>query len=469
MGGKKIGGNKMVKTEQEIIHELINFATETRYLDIPQEVVEFTKILTLKTVAGMLVGSTKPSGRKMTRMIKDLRLSDEVGVIGCGFKTALWESVFLHAFFAHASELEDNRITAWGDSAGGSSWDITVIPLLFSLAEKLRLSGKSLIEALAIGLEVHGRTSLFSAEDLGVIMIPGAAGPAVAAARAMGLGTERTKQALGLATSNIPTSHHNFATDAHYYESAMHSLQGIMAAEMAREDMTGNPDLISYLSNMMGKDKVEPEKIVKNIGKDWIFCETWIKKYPTCFLTHKQIDNLLQLRKEHNLSADQVESIEIEVSPIERLCDRPDPKNEEDLQFSFQHVLGAALVDGDVNLSHVTKESVYDPRIKKIRPKIKMNVHEDWPHYLDAAMATVPSRLTIRTKDGRILQTERRCVIGAPEDPVTVEQIEEYYAKFTKGILSDEQIGKTMKAISHMEELSDIEELMDILVFRHRL
>ena len=459
----------MSRSEKEIVSELIEFAVNTKVLDIPNDVLEFTKGLVLKTVAGMVVGSTKPSGRKMVRMIKERRLTEDVGVMGCGFKTALWESVFLHAFFAHASELEDNRITAWGDSAGGSSWDITVIPLLFPLAEKMRLSGKSLLEALAVGLEVHARTTLFSAEHLGVIMIPGAAGPAVAGAKAMGLTYEQTLQALGMATSNIPLSHQNFGTDAHYYESAMHSLQGIMAAEMARENMTGSPKLISYLKNMMGDDNVEPEKIVKNIGKDWIFTETWIKKYPTCFLTHKHIDNLLKLRSENNLIPEQVESIEIDISPIDELCDRPEPNDEEDLQFSFQHLLGAALLDGDVNLSHVTKESVYDPRIKEIRPMIKLNVNPDWPHYLDAAMANVPSKLTVKTKDGRSLVAERRCVIGAPEDPLTLKQIADYYEKFTAGILSDQHIKKTSDAILKMEELSDIEELMDLLVFRHRI
>ena len=77
------------KTEAEIITRLMEFATETKYEDIPKEVVEFTKGLTLKTVAGTLVGSSKPSGRKMARFIRGRKLPEDVGVIGCGFKTSL--------------------------------------------------------------------------------------------------------------------------------------------------------------------------------------------------------------------------------------------------------------------------------------------------------------------------------------------------------------------------------------------
>ncbi len=79
---------------------LAEFMIRTKYEDIPEDVLEFTKCLTLKTVAGMLVGANKPAGRKMTKFIKSRNLRDEAMVVGCGFRTALWESVLTNAFFA---------------------------------------------------------------------------------------------------------------------------------------------------------------------------------------------------------------------------------------------------------------------------------------------------------------------------------------------------------------------------------
>ncbi len=46
----------------QIATELAKFVVETRYSDIPQDVVDFTKGLMLKTVAGTLAGSATPSG-----------------------------------------------------------------------------------------------------------------------------------------------------------------------------------------------------------------------------------------------------------------------------------------------------------------------------------------------------------------------------------------------------------------------
>ena len=46
--------------------QLAKFVVQTRFSDIPKEVVDFAKGLMLKTVAGSLAGSATPSGRKMS-------------------------------------------------------------------------------------------------------------------------------------------------------------------------------------------------------------------------------------------------------------------------------------------------------------------------------------------------------------------------------------------------------------------
>ena len=198
---------------KDVTSQLVDFALKTKYEDIPKEVIEYSKQLTLKTISGMLGGSAKPSGRKLSRIIKEQELPGQVGVMGRAFRTSLWEGIFLHAFFAHASELEDDRFTA----GMGVTWDITVIPLLFPLAEMLNLSGKAFLAALATGLEVTVRTGMFSAKHLGLGQLPGAIGPAVTAARVLGLSAKEAYGALGLAMSGVPLSTVNFGTDGHYW------------------------------------------------------------------------------------------------------------------------------------------------------------------------------------------------------------------------------------------------------------
>ncbi len=439
---KEIGGKK-----------LADFVAKTKYEDLPKEVREFAKVLTLKTVSGMIAGSAKPSGKKMATLIKERNVPGEVSVLGSGFKTGLWEAILLNAYFAHASELEDDRFN------GGVAWDIGVIPLLVPLAEKLKLSGKALIESVALGMEAHARTCLFSGEHLGLVMVGGAAGPAVGAAKAMGLDAKETAAALGLATAGPLLWIQSFGTDAHYFESSLQSLQGIIAAQMAKIGLAGNPDIGMYLRGHLG-ELVVPEKIAADLGKRWVFCEIWVKKYPCCFLLHRQIDSAIELKKEQKLSMDEIESIEVHASPGDKPCDRPDPKNEGDLQFSFQHVLSTAILDGDINLSHFTKEAVDDPRLKKARAKVKFILYPD----LSDKFLAAPSKMVVKMKDGRQIKKDRIYPIGHPKEPVTMEQLRTLCAKFTKGVLPEKKISKMIDMILDLEKVGNVEELIGMLV-----
>ena len=441
----------------EVTKRLSEFAYETKYSDIPEDILQFTKCLTLKTVSGMIAGSSKTSGQKLARIIKRRNLPEDVGIIGGGFKAPLWEAVFLNAFFAHASELEDDRI-----GGGGVSWDITVIPLLFPLAEKLKLSGKILLEALVIGLEVHTRTCLFFNENIGIDVIPGALGPAVGGARALGLSAHKITQAMGLAMSGVPLTFLNWGTDGHCFESSMHSLQGILAAEMAQEDMSSNPDIVTYLTKLIGKEYVKPEKIIEDLGKHWVLRDIWIKKYPCCFFNHRQIDALITTMREYNISYEDIEMVQVDGTTTDEICDRPKPRSEGDLMFSFQNTLGAAMLSGDVNLEHFTSEALDDPKLIEARSKVKVVIHPDW----HSVLLEEPAHITLRTRTGKEYSVQRKYVIGSPQEPLSVDDFRSLYVKFTKHLLPEKEIKNTREAILHLEELPDIQDLMNKLVYK---
>jgi len=440
---------------KDIAEPLVEFITKTRLEDIPERTLEFVKGLALKTASGILAGSAMPTGKKMADYIKGRKQVPEVGIMGHGFKASLWDAVLAHTMFAHHSELEDDKF------GGGTSWDITVFPITFSVAEKEGLSGKEFLAASAIGLEVHCRTCLFPTEHVGLQLVPGAVGPAAAAARALGLDSQETTWALGLGMSAAPVSFLNFGTDAHYFESAMQSLHGLMAGEMARAGMTGNPAIGRFLSYLLGKEKVNPEAVIEGLGKRWMLEEIWVKKYPCCFGTHRQIDCQLDAMREHHITYDQIEMVEVHISRVDKILDRPAPKTLGDLQFSLQHVLAAAMVDEDVNLGHFTPESVDDERLREAREKVKVSIHYDWP----SGTMESPAVLVIDLKDGRKISTERQYAVGAPQDPLARDQFLYLYRKFTQGILDDEQVDRTMDQILNVEKLDNLETLMHALTF----
>jgi 2-methylcitrate dehydratase PrpD len=443
--------------QNAIANQLVNFGLQTKYPDIPKEIIDYSKQLALKTIAGMLAGSIKPSGRKLTRIIRKQELPAQVGVMGCGFKTSLWESVLLHSFFAHASELEDDRFK----EGMGVTWDITLISCLFPLADKLNLSGRAFLEALVTGLEVTVRVGMFSSKHLGLGQISGAVGPVIASAKVLGLNAKQTLGAIGLAICGVPLTTVNYGSDGHFFESALQSLQAIMSVQMAKGGLAGNPDLATFLTNIMGKDRVVPEKIVEDLGKRWDLSDIWIKKYPACFLQHRQIDSVIEMKKQYNIDFDDVKAIEAHISLFEKVCDRPEPKDEGDLQFSLQHVLSSALLDGDVNMKHICDKAIHDPRFREARLKVAIVYHPE----LTGEANTTPSKVVIRMKNGREFSRERMYPIGDPKhDPLTREQVQGLYAKFSKGILKEKEIAQVADMVWSLENLKSMKGLINILV-----
>jgi 2-methylcitrate dehydratase PrpD len=441
-----------ITRESEIVRELVTFAVEMKYEDIPTEVVEIAKAMILKTVAGILVGSINPSGRKMAAVIKNRRLPEEAGVIGFDFKTSLWEAVFLNAFLSHCAEMAD---------------DFTVGPLALSLAGKRRLSGKVLIEAVVVGLEVHNRACMFRNKETGFFFIPGGVGPAMAASKILGLDVPQTTAALSLATSTIGITAQNAGTDAHYYETALMTLQGLIAAEMAREGMTGNPNMISFMRSVLGKENVDQEEVTKDLGTEWRVRRHWIKKYPCCFLTHRYIDALTELMQEENITYEDIETVGADIGPAEAFLDRPEPGNDMDLQFSLQHVLGAVMLDGDVRLDHVAEDAVNDPRLKDARRKPRLILYPDRPRTELGKTTVNPCRVMVKTRGGQEFFRERLYPIGSwPEDPLTFAQSKALYAKFVRGVLPEELVERTVNTVASLQNLNDVEELMDMLVFK---
>ena len=82
-------------------------------------------------------------------------------------------------------------------------------------------------------------------------------------------------------------------------------------------------------------------------------------------------------------------------------------------------------------------------------------------------MMSGTAKVTLITKDGRILSKEMEQPLGGSKFPLTTQQFEEMYHKLTKGILSDEQGNWTMQILLNLEQIDDLQELMEVLTYRY--
>lgn len=430
-----------------IIDEISKFIVETKYEDIPKETIEFTKELSLKTMAGMIAGSRTESTEKLIKYVKENKGDGNVKPVGFEFTCSLENAILVNGYTSHAAELEDDQFPS-------ATSDITIFPVTFPLANALNLSGKEFLVASAIGLEVMNRIGMYSLTPIGITDLPfyGVIGSAVASAKALSLNEEQVKSAIGIAIGRASGFVSNFGTDAHYLESSIACKDGYLAAILAKNGMTGGSNLEEWLGNLLQGRDVNLSSITNNLGQKWFIHNIWVKKYPCCFLTHRQIDMLQQIKDKNNIKAEDVDIIKLEVGPIDGTCDRPNPVDIEDSRFSYQHILSGLLIEGKIDYKVFSMEKIYDEKYKEMRSKIKVLINEDWPKEFNSGTAP----LTVELNSGEKYTLERKEAIGGPGTPLSREQHIEIFKQYTKDVISSDSIKNIYEFILSIEEYQDL-------------
>ena len=442
-----------------IADQIAEFVTETTFEDIPAETVTFVKHLSSKIIAAMLTGSTTRAGMKTAEYVRSKQGPAEVGVIGAGFLCELEDAVFINGITSHAAELEDDQFPS-------ATSDITVFPVIFPMAAKLGLTGKEVITASALGLEIMNRVGMFPLSFKGYTDLPfyGVIGAAVTAGKALKLNPEQLKKAMGIAMGRASGYIVNFGSDAHYIESAGACRDGLMAALLAQKGLTGNPNIEKWLVDLYAGSEhaIDTQKIVQGLGgSEWRVHEIWIKKYPCCFLTHRHIDMMLDILAEQKVSYGDIERVGIDVGPVDYTCNRPQPKDPEDARFSFQHIMAALMLDGDIDSYHFTPETLSDNRFRNAWPKVSVTNHPDWPAEFMSGVA----RITVSLKNGEQVVKEKKQALGGPQFPLTQDQFKELYHKYTKSVLTPEEMEETWQILSNLEKVENLTGFIEKIVF----
>lgn len=442
--------------------KLLSFVVETDYQDIPEETIKFTKQLALKDVASMVAGSTQPAGRKIARVTRHSTTApDEAGVIACNYKTDLPAAVLANATLAHAPELEDDKIIPNEDLA----WAISTLPVTFTLAEPYRLSGKEFIEASVVGLEVHNRLASvpFEGMESSIILKTAPIAAAAAAGRAMRLTPQQMDNAFGLAMSGGGIFTENTGTSAHFLDSAFQCVRGFRAAQLAKEGFTGNPDLEQLLSALYDASPAECNQVVADLGEKWKLHNMGIKKYPCCFVTHRYIDTLLEILEQHDLLPDDIEQISIGVGQVDMIADRPNPENTDEAMFSFQHLLGAVLLDRELTFEQLADTVVQDSAYRAASKKVTVNELSEWTQLGEPPKA----RVEVELATGDTIQHQRETYRGSPEDPLPESAFRDMYATYTASVLPEKVIEETTEEILAIEDAQELQGLLETLTYRN--
>ena len=137
-----------MKQEKKIAEVLGEFVVSQKYEALPKETIEKAKMLILDVI-GCIVGASKEEqSEALLEVLKDKGGEPESTVFARGFKTSATNAALLNGTMGHIFELDDDHRLALMHSS------VVVLPAVFALGEKLKVSGKELIRAFILGSEV---------------------------------------------------------------------------------------------------------------------------------------------------------------------------------------------------------------------------------------------------------------------------------------------------------------------------
>lgn len=448
----------------EYTRKIAEFVAELGYEKIPSRALAAAKEAILDSVGVALAGSQEPVARICAELAREERAKEEAAVFGHGFRSSSAMAAFVNGASGHALDY-DASFAIMGQPTAG------LVPAVFALSESVRASGRQLLEAYVVGFEVAAKLAWampsHSSEggwhSTGTV---GSLGCAAASARLLRLGVEETRMALGIASSMASGVVWNFATMSKPLHAGLAARNGVLAAKLAQRGLTANPSMLEgaggFFQTFAGGRPYDL-KPLEELGNGLeIERGVRFKAYPCGGLTHSAIDAVLALRGEHQITADAVKGIDVQVTAHtgSRIIYRI-PETGLQGKFSMPYVVARAVLDGRLTPDTFTDEAIREPAALALAEKVHMEVD---PELEDNGGGRRPCKVRIQLKDGRSLSRQVDYPRGTPEAPVSIEELKDKFTSCARRALREGALREAMDMLDNLETMEAVGSLSRLLM-----
>ncbi len=453
--------------------QLAEFCTTVASGDIPTEVRARARELALDFLAVVARASLAPSSAMIRNAARALSTQGPCAVIGAGYTLAPQAAALANGGTAHAIEMDD--VTELSSLHPG----VVVFPAALAMAQATEASGAAFLTSAILGYEVIGRlgnainVKSHYAQGFHPTATCGTFAAAAIAARLLRLSAERATHALAIAGSMAAGSmqYMDNGSLVKRMHPGMAAHAGIVAALMAAEGITGPREIFEGAHGFLHaySDTTHPERILAGLGAVWEVSETAIKPHSCCRHNHAAIDALLDVVNAHDLVADQIAAIRVEIPassiPIvaEPHAIKHDPRSVVDAQFSLPYALAVAARFRRALLPEYREEAIFDPGVRRLLGVVECRPAAD----LDAVFpATWPARVAVELHDGRCFAAAAANAKGSPRNPLGAAELRAKVHGLLDGIVSSAAAASLIDAAERIDDLPRVDALVAPLLGR---
>jgi 2-methylcitrate dehydratase PrpD len=442
------------------------FAKNLRIEDVPEDVIAMTKRILTDAIGLCYTSTDLEYTQSLLRVVDQMGGREESTVIGTGKKYPAAMAALVNGVQIHGHDYDDTH------SGSVTHTSPSIIPVVLALGERNESTGKELLEAAIVGLEIACRVGLsahgmFQRKGFHTTAIAGAMGGVLAACKLLNLDVEKMVHAQGIAGSSAAGLREAYLSGGSWtkmYHPGWSAHSAIMAALVAGEGFTGTSTVYEGRFGLF-KSHLQPyeadfEALLDDLGERWEIRNICFKPYPCGVINHAYIDSAFKLMEENQFEAEDIQKVICYIHPdaAQTVCEPVDsklrPESGYHAKFSLQYSVSAALVEGNVSIHTFSDEKVKDPNILAMTDKVEYLVDSSSTY-----PSTYPSWLVIELKDGRVLVDKQEFNKGSIENPMTDAEINRKYFDNAMMRISKEQAVEIQEKIARIQDLKSILEL----------
>jgi 2-methylcitrate dehydratase PrpD len=389
---------------------------------------------------GCAIGpSTHETMHAALAAVMELAPSKQASILGRKEKVDMANAALLNGISSHTFDFDDTHLKTIIHPAG------PVASAVLALGEHLNVSGRDVIDALVLGIEVScrvGNAVYPDHYDRGwhITGSTGMLGSAAACARLLKLDAAATQMALGVAASQPIGLREQFGTMTKPFHPGGAAKAGLMSALLAKHGFTASKRALEAPRGLMQvfSDKTDWSEITENLGTSWEIALNTYKPFACGIVIHPSIDGCVQLRNLHNLKAADIASVTIKAhSLVLELTGKKTPSTGLESKFSVYHSCAVGLLYGQAGEHEYTDEVVNRAEVLALRAKVNAIVDDS----IDEASADI----TIRTMAGKEHHIFIEHAIGSTQKPMSEAQLKAKFVDQSTPILGAEKAVESWK------------------------
>lgn len=458
---------------------LSELAIETPGDTLTAETLDAARRMTLDALGCALGGWNAPGVGEVFEQMRAWGGADEASLLLHGERLPAPNAALANSAMIHALDFDDVHIP------GTLHIMSVVLPAALAAAQMADATGRELLEAVAVGVEVAARPATWckgqpsrpAAHAFLPTSVFGGFGAAAAAARLLGLSVQQCVNAMGLnyaqASGNRQALHNR--TLAKRLQPGFAAASALCATALAARGVTGPSEALEGEGGLFRAYYECASPTVETLmirRPQWEIERVSIKRHTSCGACHPALHAAERLRKEEDLKPEQIARVEVFGHRDGGFVSKPfevgdDPQVA--AQFSVQYCVAYALLRGSQRLEDWTDEAILaDTEVANLARSITfVDTPEDVPEPLarpaDFPPYTIDWHGTIvHTTDGRrLMRADCPAQVFAP-DAVSDDALR---AKFLRcadfsGLCDDARAESLLASIEALREDAPLKEIL---------